>query len=226
MIWQFQRPNDPLHLAMVQTAPFTIWYVLNDVTICWTVMFWYDNVTNQWPPHQPLVVEYISLWFWEYQPLVVWLSISASSTQVYKSGPASRQSLVQRVTFRLPYITNIMFMIWNCINSSAKTLDFQMYHFSPFLFLNFLDISLFRVTNTIMVIFLMVLAFVPTLMAIHYENNCETLPSKIHITKVKNWRLVWGKSLGYRKFCLKSYWSPTDTKTQSWKLKTNWYGST
>ena len=36
-----------------------------------------------------------------------------------------------------------------------------------------------------MVIFLMVLAFVPTLMAIHYENNCETLPSKIHITKVK-----------------------------------------
>merc|ERR1712007_85253 len=29
----------------------------------------------------------------------------------------------------------------------------------------------------------MVLAFVPTLMAIHYENNCETLPSKIHITK-------------------------------------------
>merc|ERR1712210_32917 len=33
------------------------------------------------------------------------------------------------------------------------------------------------------VIFVMVLAFVPTLMAIHYENNCETLPSKIHITK-------------------------------------------
>ena len=38
-----------------------------------------------------------------------------------------------------------------------------------------------------MVIFLMVLAFVPTLMAIHYENNCETLPSKIHITKVNVW---------------------------------------
>ena len=217
MIWQFQRPNDPLHLAMVQTAPFTIWYVLNDVTICWTVMFWYDNVTNQWPPHQPLVVEYISLWCWEYQSLVVWLSISGSvyRPQVYKSGPTSRQSLVQRVTSGLPYI-----------NNSAKTSDFQSDHFSPFLFLNFLDISLFRVTNTIMVIFLMVLAFVPTLMAIHYENNCETLPSKIHITKVKNWRLVWGKSLGYRKFCLKSYWSPTDTKTQSWKLLTNWYGST
>merc|ERR1711913_79603 len=40
-----------------------------------------------------------------------------------------------------------------------------------------------RVTNTIMVIFLMVLAFVPTLMAVKYESSCETLPSKIHITK-------------------------------------------
>merc|ERR1711988_53827 len=40
-----------------------------------------------------------------------------------------------------------------------------------------------QVTNTIMVILFMVLAFIPTLMAIHYENNCETLPSKIHITK-------------------------------------------
>ena len=215
MIWQFQRPNDPLHLAMVQTAPFTIWYVLNDVTICWTVMLWYDNVTNQWPPHQPLVVEYISLWCWEYQSLVVWFSISASSTQVYKSGPTSRQSLVQRVTSRLPYI-----------NNSAKTLDFQSYHFSPFLFLNFLDISLFRVTNTIMVIFLMVLAFVPTLMAIHYENNCETLPSKIHITKVKILKLVWRTCLGsswgkmreqklQRQFCLWSYLSSWDTKSSS-----------
>ena len=54
-----------------------------------------------------------------------------------------------------------------------------------FLFLHFY-ILCFKVTNTIMVIFLMVLAFVPTLMAIHYENNCETLPSKIHITKVRN----------------------------------------
>ena len=69
---------------------------------------------------------------------------------------------------------------------------FTKLSFLSFLFLNFeyLDISLFKVTNTIMVIFLMVLAFVPTLMAIHYENNCETLPSKIHITKVKILKLV------------------------------------